>query len=37
MDVLLPALAVDVAAEGAAGSTSKLIGEPATSRWVLVG
>jgi hypothetical protein len=34
MDVALPALTVDVAAEGAAGTTSKLIGEPATCSWV---
>jgi hypothetical protein len=34
MDVALPALAVDVEAEGAAGSTSKLMGESATCSWV---
>jgi hypothetical protein len=35
MDVVLLALTVDVAGEGAEGTTSKPIGEPATSRWVV--
>jgi hypothetical protein len=30
----LPALTVDVSTEGAAGTTSKLMGESATCSWV---